>query len=82
MGAEMNWIFKPQIVMPFSNEIFVSTSSEVFEISIYDIASRRILQQKIISSVPLNMAQFEKGIYIYTLSDKNGVFKKGRIIKE
>lgn len=48
---------------------------------IYDILSKKLLQQTFTNSVSLNTKQFENGIYIYEVRNNNGVIKKGKIVK-
>lgn len=57
-------------------------SSQPSEIIIYDMASRKILQQNFINTVSLNTEQLAKGLYLYEVRDKNGLCKKGKIVKD
>jgi hypothetical protein len=67
----------------FSDELNIKTSiKEPSEIILYDIVSRKLLQQKFTSSVTLNTAQLARGIYIYEVKNKEGVVKKGKVVKE
>ena len=52
------------------------------EIILYDIASRKLLQQNFISSVSLNTEQLAKGIYLYEVRNKNEMIKKGKVVKD
>jgi hypothetical protein len=52
------------------------------EIILFDIASRKILQQKFTNSITLNTSQLSKGIYIYELRNKTAVIKKGKLVKD
>jgi hypothetical protein len=52
------------------------------EITLYDIASRKIAQQHFTNSVSLNTEHLAKGIYIYEVSNENGTIRKGKIVKE
>lgn len=68
---------------PFNDNLWVdASSSEPLQIVLYDIASRKILQQEFIKSVSLIMPAFESGLYIYEIRNKNGVMKQGKIIKQ
>ncbi|HLG02969.1 MAG TPA: T9SS type A sorting domain-containing protein [Bacteroidia bacterium] len=51
------------------------------EIILYDIASRKLLQQQFTNFISLNTEHLAKGIYIYEVRDKNGVCKKGKVVK-
>lgn len=68
---------------PFTNElIFNSESEEQSEIIIYDFTSRKLLQQKFTNSVSLNTEQLAKGLYLYEVRNKNGLCKKGKVVKD
>ena len=66
---------------PFSNEINItSTDNELSEIILYDITSRKLLQQTFTNSTSINTSQLSKGIYFYEVRNKNGVIEKGKVI--
>jgi hypothetical protein len=68
---------------PFTNEItFKTTDNEPSEVNIYDVISRKIIQEKLTNSTTLNTTQLAKGIYIYEVKNKNTVLGKGKIIKD
>lgn len=68
---------------PFTNELTIKTNSnELLEIILYDIVSRKLLEKEFTSSVSINTEQLAKGIYIYEVKNKNGVIKKGKVVKE
>ncbi len=72
---------------PFQNNLnFEVNNNSASEILLYDIASRKILQEQFTNSVSLNTAQLAKGIYIYELRNNPdgpaGVVKKGKVVKE
>lgn len=56
--------------------------NERSEIILYDITSRKILQQNFIKSFSINTEQLAKGIYIYELRNNYGVTQTGKIVKE
>jgi hypothetical protein len=67
---------------PFTNEIKVTLgTNEISEITLYDVTSRIIMQQKFTNSISLVTQQLAKGIYLYEIQNKNGC-KKGKIVKE
>jgi len=67
---------------PFLNELKVTTDDNLHsEIILYDIASRKLLQQKFTNSVSLNTEHLAKGLYIYEVLDKNGLCRKGKVVK-
>ncbi len=68
---------------PMSDRLYISNiSNEPAEIILYDIVSRKILQQEFTSSASLNVEQLSKGIYIYEVRNKKGLIKQGKIVKE
>jgi hypothetical protein len=68
---------------PFSDKINVTTkSNELVEVNFNDVTGRKILNQSFIKSTSINTEQLAKGIYIYEVRNKNGVFKKGKVVKE
>jgi uncharacterized protein YpmB len=68
---------------PMQDKLNIETlNNGVSEIILYDIASRKILQQKFTNSVTLNTEQLAKGIYIYEVRNKNGMIKKGKVVKD
>ena len=60
----------------------ILNNKELSEIILYDISSRKLLQKKFTNSVSLNTEQLSKGIYIYEVRDKNGLCKKGKVVKD
>jgi hypothetical protein len=68
---------------PFSNELNVKTNNnDLSKIVFYDIASRKLLQQTFFNSTTINTSQLSKGIYFYEIKNKEGVVKKGKVVKE
>lgn len=68
---------------PFSDKINITAGrNEIIELNLFDITSRKLLQQKFTNTVTLNTAQLAKGIYIYEVRDGNGVVRKGKVVKE
>lgn len=68
---------------PFTDKLNFSTNeNNQMELIIYDIASRKIVQQKFTNSVTLNTEQLAKGIYVYEVRDRNGLCKKGKVVKD
>ncbi|MBL7914745.1 MAG: T9SS type A sorting domain-containing protein [Bacteroidia bacterium] len=67
---------------PFNNKIEVTNENNIqSEIILFDIASRKILQQNFTNSVSLNTEQLAKGLYLYEVRDKNGLYKTGKVLK-
>jgi hypothetical protein len=68
---------------PVTNQLTVITNINAqSEIIIFDITSRKLLQQQFTNSITLNTALLAKGIYLYEVRNKNGVVKKGKVVKE
>ena len=68
---------------PITNELYIKTNSnQSKEIILYDITSRKLLQETFSNSTTLNTTQLANGIYIYEVRNKNGVLKQGKVIKE
>ena len=68
---------------PMLDELKISVDNNVpSEIFLYDIVSRKMLQQKFTNYLTLDTERLEKGIYIYEVRNKNGVIKNGKIVKE
>ena len=68
---------------PFSNKLDISMGSEMlYKIILYDISGRNLLQRKFTNSVSLNTEQLAKGLYLYEVRGKNGLCKKGKVVKD
>lgn len=68
---------------PVTDRLIVKTKAgEQAEIILYDIASRKLLQENFIGSISLNTQDLPKGIYIYEVRNKSGVIKEGKVVKE
>jgi hypothetical protein len=68
---------------PIMNKLNIEVNNkELSEIVLYDITSRKIFHQTFTNSISINTGQLSKGIYIYEVRNKNGVIKKGKVVKE
>ena len=68
---------------PFSDKINITTKrNEPVEIILWDITSRKLLQQSFTNSITLSTAQLSKGIYLYEVINSKGIIKKGKVVKE
>jgi OOP family OmpA-OmpF porin len=68
---------------PMTDKLHITLNNkEISEIILYDIASRKLLQQEFINSASLNTHELAKGIYLYEVRNKNGVIKKGKVVKD
>jgi hypothetical protein len=68
--------------VPFSNQI-TSTSgyNEPVEIILYDITSAVVIKQSFENEISINTQHLAKGIYFYTLRNRQKILKKGKIVK-
>jgi alpha-tubulin suppressor-like RCC1 family protein len=67
---------------PFSNSISITSfNNQTIEFTLFDFASRKVLQKTFSKSTALNTEQLTKGIYFYVIRDKNGAFGNGKLIK-
>lgn len=67
---------------PITDKLTINIDyNEPTEISLYDITSRKLLQQTFTNSTTVNTEQLAKGIYLYEVRNKNGVIKNGKVIK-
>jgi len=68
---------------PATNLLTITTTStQPSEIILYDIASRKLMQQKFSGSATLNIENLAKGVYLYEVRDEKGVVKQGKVVKE
>ncbi len=75
---------------PFDESITITTPKgflnplgvEPMEIIIYDIASRKLMEEKFIGSLSLNTRPLSQGVYLYELRDRSGVIERGKLVKE
>ncbi|MDN3677034.1 T9SS type A sorting domain-containing protein [Flavobacterium paronense] len=81
-----NSSLKNQIVLtpnPAKEFIKVTAKADVmYQISIFDIAAKCILTKQFIGEVIINTSEFAKGIYFYTIKNKNNNWSNGKFIKE
>jgi hypothetical protein len=55
---------------------------ELYEITLYDLASRVVLRESFNGSAILRTDLLTSGIYVYKLSNNQGVLKTGRVVKK
>jgi OOP family OmpA-OmpF porin len=68
---------------PFADKLNITLKrNEPLEVILYDITSRKILNQTFTNSISINTGELSKGIYIYEVRNKNGVIKKGKVVKD
>ncbi|MEO5571873.1 MAG: T9SS type A sorting domain-containing protein [Bacteroidia bacterium] len=68
---------------PFTDKINItSMDNNSSKIILYDLTARKLFEQSFINSISLITAEFSKGIYFYSIENKNGRIKKGKLIKQ
>jgi hypothetical protein len=68
---------------PFYEKLEVAAgSNEPSELILYDITSRKMLQQEFTKSASVNTEHLENGIYLYELRNKDGVVGNGKVVKK
>jgi Secretion system C-terminal sorting domain len=67
---------------PFQDKINITGKrKEVVEVTLFDIASRKLFNKSFTNSTIINTEQLAKGIYIYEVRNKYGVIKNGKLVK-
>ena len=68
---------------PFTNLLNITLkNNHPSEITLYDITSRKLLQQTFTNSTTINTQQLAKGIYFYEVKCMEQVIGKGKVVKE
>lgn len=69
--------------IPVNDKLNISINNdELTEIVLYDITSKKLLQNHFIRFISLSTEQLAKGIYIYEVRNKDGSYKKGKLVKD
>ena len=68
---------------PISDKLNVQINNyEQTEIILYDLSSRELLQQTFTNTTTINTEQLATGMYLYTVRNRNGIIKNGKVIKQ
>ncbi len=68
---------------PVTDKLNVQANNyEPTEIILYDLSSRKLLQQTFINTTTINTEQLAKGMHLYTVRNRNGIIKNGKVIKQ
>ncbi len=68
---------------PITDKLIVNNDNdEQTVIILYDLSSRKLLEQTFTNSTIINTEQLAKGMYLYEVRNKNGIIKNGKVIKE
>ncbi len=65
-----------------STLVIKMNKEELAEVTLYDITSRKLLQQSFTGSTTLTIESLAKGIYLYEIKTKDGLLKNGKVVKE
>lgn len=77
--------FERQNVFPnpfYDNLTLTVNNNDPSQITLYDLTSRKILQQSFNNTTSINTTALSKGLYLYEVRNKNGVIKKGKLVKD
>lgn len=58
------------------------SSSQLSQFTLFDITSRKLLEQSFVGSASINTTSLAKGVYLYQVINYNGLIKTGKIVKE
>jgi hypothetical protein len=62
---------------PAQDRIFIATDGKAYDVRITDLQGRTVAQQKLIGAqAEVTVSQLQRGYYLYTLLDKNGLPKQ------
>ena len=68
---------------PITTQLNITLANNQSSIIIlYDITSRKLLQQSFVNSVSINTTQLESGIYFYEVRSDNKMVRNGKVVKE
>ena len=75
----------PQITIfpnPITTQLTINiNNNEPTELTLYDVTSRKILQQTFVASATINTESLAEGIYLYQLKTSKGIIKEGKVVK-
>jgi len=68
---------------PIADILFINIDThEPSTVTLYDIASRKLLQETFTGNATLNTEQLADGVYIYEVLNEKGIVRKGKVIKQ
>jgi hypothetical protein len=81
---EMDGIYTYKVFPNPANGIvnFVLNNYNLFEINLYNMFARKILNQKFTGATSIDMKPFSRGIYFYEIIEQSRVIGKGKIVRE
>ena len=67
---------------PITTQLTINiNNNEPTELTLYDITSRKILQQTFVAAATINTESLAEGIYLYQLKTSKGITKEGKVVK-
>ncbi len=67
---------------PFNDELTVTTTNNLPQhICIYDVSSRKCMEQQFDAGTTINTDQLSKGVYFYQVTTTDGFIKTGKLVK-
>ncbi len=67
---------------PFEEHVnFDSGASGNYDLTIYDLLSKIVIQRQFSGPLKLNTSNFPQGMYIFEIKGENGLMQKGKIVK-
>ncbi len=68
---------------PVENEVnFVFGLYKDLEINIFDLTGKRVYSKAFAHSAKIDISHFKPGVYPYTISNGNGFYEEGKLIKK
>jgi len=68
---------------PATNLLTITTTStQPSTIILFDIASRKLMEEKFSGTATLSIEGLAKGVYLYQVRDEKGVVSRGKVVKE
>ena len=68
---------------PITDKLNITVNNNALaEVTLSDIASRKILQQHFTKAITLNTSSLAKGLYFYEIRNNKGVIKQGKLVKQ
>jgi hypothetical protein len=67
---------------PFIDQWNISAKSPgEYEVILYDLNSKQIIQSKFTNTISLNVEKIKSGLYFYEIKDRNIIISKGKVMK-
>lgn len=84
LNIENSILSNPIVLTPNPAKDFITISGklgETYQISVFDMVAKLILTKEFEYEISINTSEFSRGIYSYTIKNKN-IYSKGKFIKE